>query len=110
MSLWVALLPDKLSDQDDTLHGGWNHDYDLDDAGFAGSTLNLMDDAHLPDLVVCQLWPHHSRAFKTTRKYAAWYGHCSKCGAKVVVTNVIHKRMKSETITLICEQCDELDV
>lgn len=55
---------------------------------------------------VCELRPHHDRRFDD-RHYKAWWGKCSECGAKVIVTNRVHNQIQTEplTVKLVCVQC-----
>jgi hypothetical protein len=55
---------------------------------------------------VCELWPFHDPQF-ADRHYAAWFGKCAECSAKVIVTNRVHGRLKADpdSVKLICVQC-----
>jgi hypothetical protein len=59
-----------------------------------------------PNVEVCELWPHHDPTFDD-RHYIAWYGKCAECGSKVIVTNRVHKQIKTDpsSVKLVCVQC-----
>jgi hypothetical protein len=57
---------------------------------------------------VCEPWPFHDHDFPD-RNYTAWWGKCSECGSKVVVTNRVHRLIeeRADAVRLMCVQCSD---
>lgn len=60
---------------------------------------------------VCELWPHHDHRFDD-RHYGAWWGKCAECNSKVIVTNRVHERVKTNpsSVKLVCVQCADRQI
>ena len=55
--------------------------------------------------IICPLWASNDDRFRS-RHYHAWDRPCGLCGRKVVVSDVIERRLQSNSGTVVvCEQC-----
>ena len=57
------------------------------------------------EYAVCPLWPIQRQRRLDGSHYAGYYGKCSECDRKIVVSRVLKRRIDDKSLKLLCEQC-----